>query len=141
VLVVDQTAVGSAVVDLLADGLRGKVSCLFYPVTLTSGHGVTAGEGCGVLVQKKEPIGVLQVLLQTRRLFIARGLSDAALLIKELENFRMKITVARNEAPELWREGQNDDLVLAAALAAWMGEQTLPGLDEPPEPPITRYVV
>jgi hypothetical protein len=140
VLVVDQTGVSRAVVELLEDGLRGKATCILYPVTLTSGRGVTAGEGSSVLVPKKEPIGALQVLLQTRRLQIARGLSDAPLLSKELESFRVKVMVAGDESAESWREGHNDDLVLAAALVAWMGEKALPGLDEPPEPPITRYV-
>jgi hypothetical protein len=31
------------------------------------------------------------------------------------------------------REGQHDDLVLAAAVAAWWGEKTLPALEEPPQ--------
>jgi hypothetical protein len=44
--------------------------------------------------------------------------------VKELENFRVKVTTARTDTFEAWREGQNDDLVLAVALAAWIGEQT-----------------
>jgi hypothetical protein len=31
------------------------------------------------------------------------------------------------------REGQHDDLVLAAAVAAWWGEKTLPALEDPPQ--------
>src|SRR5262249_20480784 len=38
---VDQTGVGQAVVDVLADALRGQVSCLFFPMILTAGHAVT----------------------------------------------------------------------------------------------------
>jgi hypothetical protein len=55
------------------------------------------------------------------------------MLVKELESFRIKVTTARSEASELWREGQHDDLVLAAALAAWWGEKTLPALEDPPQ--------
>jgi hypothetical protein len=142
VLVVDQTGVGRAVVELLLDGLRGRVTCTVQMVTLTTGHGITAGEGCGLLVPKKELVGALQVLLQTRRIQIASGLAEAPLLVKELENFRVNVTLARNDSPESWREGQHDDLVLAAALAAWLGERALPPPEDPEEEtPVTRLVL
>lgn len=133
VLAVDQTGVGKAVVDLLRDGLQGRVTCSLCAVTLTAGHGVTAGEQAGLYVPKKELAGALQVLLQTRRLRIARALPDAALLLKELETFTLKVTVAHKESVEAWREGPQDDLVLAAGLAAWMGELALPPLENPKE--------
>jgi hypothetical protein len=80
--------------------------------------------------------------LQTRRLQIASGLPEAPLLVKELENFRVNVSLARNDSPESWREGQHDDLVLAAALAAWTGERALPPLEEPEEETtITRLVL
>jgi hypothetical protein len=44
-------------------------------------------------------------------------------LVKELENFKAKVTVAASDPYELWREGQHDDLVLAVALACWEGER------------------
>ncbi len=37
----------------------------------------------------------------------------------------MKITLAGNDTYEAWREGDHDDLVLAAAMAAWYGEKKL----------------
>jgi hypothetical protein len=111
------------VVALLAEELRDQVTCTFCPVTLTTGHGVTIGENGSVFVPKKELVRVLQVLLQLRRLHIARTLPDALLLVRVLENFRVKVTTARTETFESWREGQNDDLVLAVALAAWVAEQ------------------
>ena len=139
---VDQTGVGRAVVDLLAEALRGRVTCMFFPVTLTAGHAVTGGEDGGLHVPKRELIGTLQLLLQTRRLLVARALPEAAVLVEELENFRVKITTARNETFESWREGQHDDLVLAAALAAWLGEQALPAPDDgPDEPSFERILV
>jgi hypothetical protein len=128
-LVVDQTGVGQAVVALLADELRGQVTCTFCPVTLTTGHEVTIGESGSLYVPKKELVSVLQVLLQLRRLQVARTLPDSLLLVKELENFRVKVTTARPETFASWREGQHDDLVLAVALAAWVGE-----LAGPPRP-------
>jgi len=45
------------------------------------------------------------------------------------------------EKVEDWREGQHDDLVFAVALAAWLGEKTLPSLhDPPPRPAFTRNI-
>jgi hypothetical protein len=66
------------------------------------------------------------VLLQTRRPPIANALPDVAIQAREMETFRVKVTAAANETFGAWREGQHDDLVLAVALAAWMGERLLP---------------
>ena len=125
-LVVDQTGVGRAVVDMLTDAMKGKVFAQCRPVTITAGHDVTVGANGQYRVPKKELVGCLQVLLQTRRLQVARSLPEAAILVRELETFRVKITEAANETFGAWREGQHDDLLLAVALAAWAGERALP---------------
>ena len=140
-LAVDQTGVGRAVVDMLADALRGQVSCLFFPVTLTAGHAVTGGEDGVLHVPKRELVGTLQVLLQTRRLQVSRSLPDAAVLVQELENFRAKVTAARQETLESWREGRHDDLVLAVAMAAWLGEQALTAPGEGPDEPVFERII
>ena len=45
-------------------------------------------------------------------------------LIEELLNFWVKIDpLSAHDRFGVWREGQNDDLVLAVALACWWGEQ------------------
>ncbi len=76
------------------------------------------------------------------RLQVARSLPEAPLLVREMENFQARITLARDEAFEAWREGEHDDLVLAVALAAWLGEQALPPLDDPPDgPEVTHLLV
>jgi hypothetical protein len=59
----------------------------------------------------------------TRRLQIARSLTDARTQVRQLENFRVKITLLVHETFGAWREGQHDDLVLAAALAGWWAER------------------
>ncbi len=140
-LAVDQTGVGRAVVDMLADALRGRVSCLYFPITITAGHAVTGGDSGSLQVPKKELVGTLQVLLQARRLHVARTLPEAALRVKELESFRAKVTAARDETFESWREGQHDDLVLAVALAAWLGEQALPTPDDLPEETVVERIL
>ena len=124
-----------------AEALRGRVACLFFPVTLTAGHAVTGGDAGVLHVPKRELVGTLQVLLQTRRLRVARTLPDAVVLVQELENFRAKVTTARQETLESWREGRHDDLILAVAVAAWLGELALTTPDDIEEQPVLERVI
>jgi hypothetical protein len=110
--------VGRAVVDMLR-GAAGWV----VPVTITSGHAVTRADDGSYHVPKKELVTALQVVLQARRLHVARGLAEGPVLVRELQNFRVKITLAANETFGAWREGEHDDLVLAVALACWWAER------------------
>jgi hypothetical protein len=139
-LAVDLTGVGGAVFRVLADGLMNQVVSTLWPLTITAGLGVSLAEGGGLLVAKKELVGALQVLLQGRRLQMARTLPDVPLLVQELENFKAKVTAARGEAELDWRERPHDDLVLAVAMAAWLGELGLPPLHTPPEEPAYTLV-
>ena len=118
-LVVDETGVGRAVVDMIR---RARPRASIRPITITAGHAVQP-DGAGWHVPKKELVGALQVLLQSRRLQVARSLPMSSVLVKELENFRVKITSAANETFEAWRERDHDDMVLSVALAAWLGKQ------------------
>ena len=120
-LAVDQTGVGRAVVDLIR---RVRPKATIRPVTITAGHEVVA-DGAGWHVPKKELVSDLQVLLQSRRLRVARSLRMASVLVKELESFRVKISASANETFECWRERDHDDLVLAVAMATWVGGQGL----------------
>jgi len=50
-LVVDQTGVGRAVVDMLTDGLKNHVTCMFVPINITAGGQVTMNDRrCGTVV-------------------------------------------------------------------------------------------
>jgi hypothetical protein len=118
-LVVDQTAVGKAVVDLFRSvNLRANLQ----PVVITGGHEIGGGDG-NYLVPKTELVSTVQLLLQGRRLRIAPTLKEARTLAKELQTFKtQKVTLTAGETFEAWREREHDDLVLAVALAAWMAE-------------------
>jgi len=48
-------------------------------------------------VPKKELVTCLQLLLQNRRLHIARSLPEATALVRELQLFQVKITAGANE--------------------------------------------
>lgn len=120
-LVVDATGVGAAVVDLFKEASLGADNLV--PVTITSGADVQGDDRAGWRVPKRDLVGVVQVLLQHRRLKIAASLREAETLLKELEGFRVKISAAGNDTWGAWRDGTHDDLVLAVALACWYAER------------------
>jgi hypothetical protein len=93
------------------------------PVTITDGQHVSETEDGSRHVPKKELVTGLQLLLQGRRFQNARSLPEAGTLVRELENFRVQITLAAHESFGAWPEGQHDDLVLAAAFAGWWAER------------------
>jgi hypothetical protein len=119
VLGVDQTGVGRPVVDALS---ATTIKAQIRPVTIVFGHAVTPDGRGGLHVPKKVLVSTLQMLLQSRRIKVAATLPEAVTLVKELENFKVKITLSANEIFGAWREGQHDDLVLAVAIAAFWRE-------------------
>ena len=119
-LVVDNTGVGRPVVDMLnRDGLQPR------PITITGGDSVTR-DGQGHRVPKRDLVGVVQVLLQTSRIRFAREMPMVPTLVKELQDFRVKINaLTAHDSYGAWREGTHDDLVLAVAVAVWYGERAM----------------
>jgi hypothetical protein len=120
-LAIDITMVGRPVANLVR---RSNLPCNLYPITITGGQHVAAGPD-GPQVPKRELVSTLQVLFQTRRLRVASTLPDAALLVKELSNFKATAKLCSEDQLLDWREGAHDDLVLAVALAAWLGENQI----------------
>jgi hypothetical protein len=137
-LAVDETGVGAPVVDLFREALKRSgvlASSVFgtqnqypsgnvrlKPIHITGGATINHDRGV-TYVPKRDLVSAVQVALQTERLKIASGLSEAATLVRELENFQVKITDAANDTYGAWREGAHDDLVLAVALALWVGKR------------------
>ena len=119
VLVVDQTGVGQAVVDFLA---TRPLSATLERVVITGGQQVKRAASGAWHVPKKELVAGLLRLLQCRRLQVD-DLPERALLLEELQLFRVKITAAAKETFQAWRAGDHDDLVLAVALACWWAER------------------
>lgn len=119
-LVVDATGVGAPVVDLLRQTCDAVNS-----ITITGGDAV-GRDGSDYRVPKRDLASTVQVLLQTGRLRIAPALPEAETLMKELLNFRVKITQQGHDTYGVWRDGDHDDLVLAVALACWFAEQRRP---------------
>lgn len=112
-LIVDFGGVGRAVSDMLTK------EGLFHIKFQITGGDTPRVDGDNWSVPKKELIGSLLVALQTGKLKIIETLPDSMTLIKELENFKMKVTKSANLTFEA-REGTNDDLVLSVAMAVYV---------------------
>jgi hypothetical protein len=122
VVVVDETGVGKAVVEMILEALRrAGVEGGLCGVTITAGSAVSLAAPARWRVAKKELASVLVRLFQSRRLEIAE-VPERATLVREAQEFTVRITPAGNETFESWREGEHDDLVLALALACWAAE-------------------
>jgi len=125
VLVIDETGVGAPVLDMFR---LAKLAVPLVAVTITGSHKAARQDDGSWHVPKRDLVSTVTVLLQSARLRIAPELAEAATLREELEHFKAKITAAGNDTygvAEEWREGRNDDLVLATALACWYGEHGL----------------
>jgi hypothetical protein len=121
-LALDYTGVGRPVADMFE---QARLSCPIYAVSIHGGDAVNWDpDQKHVRVPKRDLVAVVQVLLQSERLKIADSLPQAPILIKELLNFRVKIDpLTAHDSYAAWREGMHDDLVLATALACWIGEE------------------
>lgn len=117
VLAVDATGAGKSVVELFREAGMSP-----WTVTISAGDEIVES-GMSARVPKRDLIATAQVMLQSGRLKIARDLSNASLLLRELQSFRMNVDLKRPSDSLAWREGVNDDLVLALAVGLWTGER------------------
>ncbi len=117
-LAVDATGVGAPVVDLL---LAAPLPCALYAIHIHGGDTVSH-EGIHFRVPKRDPIATTQVLLQSGRFKIAQGLPEAATLVNELQNYRVKLDPATAHDSYNARGGAHDDVLLATCMALWLGE-------------------
>ncbi|WMT77458.1 hypothetical protein [Bradyrhizobium sp. Ash2021] len=111
-LALDQTGVGKPVCDMFT-----SAGLTFTGVMITGGDAET-NEGKTWRVPKMTLVSSLQALLHEGRLHIQKELTEAAELVRELQDFRVKYTEAGHLTFSA-REGKHDDLVLALAIAVW----------------------
>lgn len=114
-LIVDATGVGQPVVDLLREA---DLDCRMRPVIITGGD-LERMEGGYYRVPKRDLVTGVQVMLERGELKIAAGIAEGELLVKEMAEMRVKVTLSGREQYGAWREGTHDDMVLAVALACW----------------------
>ncbi len=125
-LAVDGTGVGAAVVEMLRKEFRLRgAKCNLRPITITSGREVNSTKDLtGWKVPKGELVSIIQVLMGTKRLTIEPQLPLAKQIKYEYDNFKEKVSKdTANVSYEAERENVHDDMVLASALALWVGER------------------
>lgn len=116
-LVVDAGGVGLPVVDMMREsGLQP------IPIIITGGNDVSRGES-GYRVPKRDLVAALQVLFHSGRLRFSNRLPLTDELKKQLQGFTYKISKNGSDTYEAMTEQVHDDLVMAAAMAAWYAER------------------
>lgn len=119
-LVMDATGIGAPVVDQFhEEGLR-PVEILF-----TSGNEVKR-DGSKHKVPKQDLATTVQALLQAGRIAIAKELGQAGQLVREMKQFRVKVTDAGHARFEHATEAESDDVLLSLACALWYAERGAP---------------
>ena len=114
-LVMDATGVGAPVLDLLRLENPG---CGIVPVNLTGGARESHGSGVWN-VPKREIVTGLLVMLEKRELELSMRVASARALDQELAGMEARVTRTGHLSFGTRREGEHDDLVMAAALACW----------------------
>ena len=106
---------------------RAGIGCALTPVTITSGDEVRELDGWWK-VPKRELVTNLQVMLEERKLRVAGGMAEAATLVREMQEMRVKITPSGREQYGARGTGEHDDLVMAVAAeemrrGCWKGRE------------------
>jgi hypothetical protein len=131
-VVLDSTGVGEPVVDMLRSS---RLGCEVSAVNITGGERETRS-GNVWNVPKRDLMAGVQVLLEQHELKIARRLTEAGPLMRELTSVRMTAGSGGRLRMGADGPGEHDDLVMALALACWrakrrqneFGTRRLPGI-------------
>jgi hypothetical protein len=114
-LVMDATGVGAPVLDLLR---LAKLGCGIVPVNLTGGDRESQSNGVWNVPKRNLVTGLL-VMLEKKELGLSMRVASARILDRELAGMEARVTRSGHLSFGAWREGEHDDLVMAAALACW----------------------
>lgn len=122
-VVFDYTGVGVAVRETFE---AAKIGAPLIGVSIHGGDKTSYADGIS-RVPKVDLVSTLVVAFQNQALTITPSLPLTPVLVGELTTFSVKRNPeTMHESFAAWREGDHDDLVLAAALAVWWAEQPQP---------------
>jgi hypothetical protein len=131
-LVFDNTGVGRAVGDLLRvlpvfRRVRGPGDgfCRLLPVNVHGGDAVTHRAASDIVgVPKRDLIAAAVVLFQCGRLRIAERIPERETLVRELVNFRRRVSAAGGDSyGNDGKLAKHDDCVTVVALSAWAAQR------------------
>jgi hypothetical protein len=114
-LVMDATGVGAPVLDLMR---LANLGCGIVPVNLTGGD-LVSQSGSVWNVPKQVLISGLLVMLEKKELALSMRVASARVLDQELAGMEARVSRSGQLSFGTWREGEHDDVVMAAALACW----------------------
>lgn len=123
-LVIDQTGVGRAVVNMFERALKPirEICPPLEGIIIHGGRNSGRSEdGITWSVSKLDIISAVQAALGEGRLRIVRSLKYADILKKELQDYRVRVSPTGHESFDA-RSGQHDDILLSLAIAVWLGE-------------------
>lgn len=119
-VIYDRTGVGAAAGDVMEES---AIDAPLIAVTIHGGDQVSGDAYRGFRVPKRDLVSATAVVMQARRLRIAKQLALAPVLAEELGNFKMTFSkTTGHDSYEAWREGIHDDCVLSVAMALWHWE-------------------
>lgn len=118
ILAMDKSGVGQAVYDMF---VVAQPAAWLRPISITAGAAVSEKPDGTLHVAKRELASVLVSVFAGRRLAIV-GTPEGAALQREIQKFTVKMTAAGNETFEAAQDRDHDDLVMAVALALFIGE-------------------
>lgn len=114
---IDATGVGTPVVDMVAEALRAQPASERASVhALWFNHGDRYDTSTGML-GKGYLVSRLQVLLQQRLMELPNASPDAEQMLRELQDYEIRVNEHANELYGAFAVGTHDDLVTALGLA------------------------
>jgi len=118
-LVVDNTGVGRPVVDMFRE--RGAKP---LAITITGGSKTNWVSKVEANVPKRDIVSCLQIVLQNKRLKIAKDLLLIPKLVDEFLAFKLRIVDSASNIKSIMEGsyGINDDIVMSIGIAIWTGE-------------------
>ena len=120
-VILDTTASGRAIVDLF----KGPGIKLY---TVTIGGTEEDLTDPNWRIPKVEAIGNLRTLIQSHKLKVMTEHKLVKAFTKEVLAYRPRRPPVNPNDPEAWRERPHDDIVFAAAVAAWRAKKHTPRL-------------
>src|SRR5262249_55022796 len=124
--VIDGTGIGRPVVDMIRQALPDHHRAGYVKAaTITGGNACSFDEASTYwAVPKSDLVSTFHVLFGQKRLRIARELTLAETLHREIDGFVIKTKPSGAETFSAWREKEHDDLILSLALALFFARRT-----------------
>ena len=118
-LVVDATGVGRPLCDLL----RREARVSMRTVTFTSGESETRDGSFGFHTPKRDLMGALLLVIESRRITVLPSCPFRADLLAELQNIDFTISERTGHDSYAAAGSGHDDMTMALALAIWWAER------------------